>query len=555
MIARTATAPDRAAPERRLLARGPGARALLGSSVGLAFLAAAVVIGQAYLVSVVVADVFLGSGTLATVALPLGVVAILAVVRAPLLLGGDVLAQTAAARVKGGLRADLTAHLLALGPAYTRRHPTGELTGVVVDGMDAIDAYLTSFRPARALAVAVPLLVLGAVLVVDPPTTLVLLATGPVLVLLLAVIGGRTRAISERRDAEVRWLGSFFLDMLQGIATLKMFGRSAEQVGNIRAISRQYGDTTMEVLRTAFQTSLVLEWGGAVAVALVAVEISLRLMAGSIEFSRALAVLIIVPEFFLPLRALATRYHAGAAGRVAAARAFAILDVPLAPGSGLDAHRGRRRLATSPSTPTSCSRVSPSPTPTARNRRFVDLSLVIPHGRVVALAGQTGAGKSTVANLLLRFIEPDAGEIRVGDRRLDALDVASWRATVAWVPQLPYLFHGSIADNVRLARPDADDDAVRDAVREAGADRVRRCLAPWPRHAGRRGWQPAQRRPAPADRDRPGDPCRCPPGHPRRGHLAARRGERGGHRRDDPEADAAADRPRRLASPAARRGR
>ena len=163
---------------------------------------------------------------------------------------------------------------------------------------------MTVFQPAWALAVAVPLLVLAAVAVVDPPTTLVLVLTGPVLVLLLAVIGGRARTITDRRFAELRWLSAFFLDMLQGIATLKLFGRSAEQVGTIRDISRQYGDTTMEVLRTAFQTSLVLEWGGAVAVALVAVEISLRLMSGAIAFDRALAVLIIVPEFFLPLRTL-----------------------------------------------------------------------------------------------------------------------------------------------------------------------------------------------------------------------------------------------------------
>ena len=147
--------------------------------------------------------------------------------------------------------------------------------------------------------------------------------------LLLGFIGGRARAITDRRFAEVRYLGAFFLDMLSGLATLKMFGRSREQVANIATISRQYGDTTMEVLRTAFQTSLVLEWGAAVAVALVAVEISLRLMDGSIAFERALAVLIIVPEFFLPLRTLATRYHAGAAGRSVAVRAFAILDEPV----------------------------------------------------------------------------------------------------------------------------------------------------------------------------------------------------------------------------------
>ena len=123
-------------------------------------------------------------------------------------------------------------------------------------------------------------------------------------------MAGRGRS-PQRRFAEVRWLGAFFLDMLGGLATLKMFGRSREQVDTIRTISRQYGDTTMEVLRTAFQTSLVLEWGGAVAVALVAVEISLRLMDGAIPFDRALAVLIIVPEFFLPLRQLATRTTRG----------------------------------------------------------------------------------------------------------------------------------------------------------------------------------------------------------------------------------------------------
>jgi GNAT superfamily N-acetyltransferase len=132
--------------------------------------------------------------------------------------------------------------------------------------------------------------------------------------------------MTDRRFAEIRYLGAFFLDMLRGLPTLKIFGRGPEQVENIRAISRRYGETTMDVLRTAFQTSLVLEWGAAVAVALVAVEVSIRLMDGSIEFERALAVLIIVPEFFLPLRTLAIRYHAGADGRTVAERVFAVLD-------------------------------------------------------------------------------------------------------------------------------------------------------------------------------------------------------------------------------------
>ena len=233
------------------------------------------------------------------------------------------------------------------------------------------------------MAGAVPLLVLAVVLVIDPPTTLVLLFTGPILVLLLGFIGGRARAITEQRFAEVRWLSAFFLDMLGGLATLKMFGRSREQVDTIRDISRRYGDTTMEVLRTAFQTSLVLEWGGAVAVALVAVEISLRLMDGSIEFGRALAVLIIVPEFFLPLRTLATRYHSGAAGRAVAERAFAILDEP-------SASRGVVAAADAGAT----ARRSPRPMRRRGRRRRPgpDRRRDPVRGRVVHLPGPNGAG-------------------------------------------------------------------------------------------------------------------------------------------------------------------
>ncbi len=153
--------------------------------------------------------------------------------------------------------------------------------------------------------------------------------TGPILVLLLAFIGRRVKEITEKRFLELGWMSAYFLDMLQGLATLKMFGRSREQIDNIREISQHYGNTTLEVLRIAFQTGLVLEWGGTVATALVAVQISLRLMTGYLPFNRALAVLIITPEFFMPLRQLALKYHAGTAGKAAADRIFAILDTPI----------------------------------------------------------------------------------------------------------------------------------------------------------------------------------------------------------------------------------
>jgi ATP-binding cassette subfamily C protein CydD len=208
-----------------------------------------------------------------------------------------------------------------------------------------------------------------------------------------------------------------------------------------------------------------------VAVALVAVEISLRLMAGSIPFDRALAVLIIVPEFFLPLRSLATRYHSGAAGRAVAERAFAILDEPVP---------GRRAAA-----PTTDVDGAGEPVPTGGEVRFEGVTVVypgrtehaldrvdlaIPARGLVALVGATGAGKSTVANLLVRFIEPTSGAITVGGVPLDRLDLSAWRANLAWVAQRPHLFHGTVGDNIRLARPAATDDEVAAAAREAGAD-------------------------------------------------------------------------------------
>jgi ATP-binding cassette subfamily C protein CydD len=415
----------------------------------------------------VIASVFLGDASLDAVAPTLALIAALAIVRLPLLVGVDVLAGRASRRLKRTLRADLTAHLLALGPAWIGRERSGELAGVIGGGVDALEAYITAYQPARALAVAVPLLVLVAVLLIDPPTALVLLFTGPILILLLAVIGGRARAITDRRFAEIRYLGAFFLDMLRGLPTLKMFGRGPEQVENIRTISRRYGDTTMDVLRTAFQTSLVLEWGAAVAVALVAVEVSLRLMDGSIEFQRALAVLIIVPEFFLPLRTLAIRYHSGADGRTVAERAFAVLDEPVPDRGEVVTTGGSGSAVPAPAEIVLAGVTVTYPGRTAPALDAFDL--VIPDRGVTALVGATGAGKTTVANLLLRFIEPDDGSIRVGGLPLGAIDLGAWRSHVAWVPQRPYLFHGTVADNIRLARPDASGEQIRDAAREAGA--------------------------------------------------------------------------------------
>src|SRR4029079_13164714 len=233
------------------------------------------------------------------------------------------------------------------------------------------------------------------------------------------------------------------------------------------------------VLRTAFQASLVLEWGAAVSMAFIAVELSLRLMTGGIGFEATLAVLVIAPEFFLPLRRLAAAYHEGAAGREAAARVLEILDTP-------GPRRARPAGIDAADDPTAAPGGGPPAiAPVARDialdgvtvtypgrpeAALAGLDLVIAAWRRTVIVGPSGAGKSTVARLLLRFLDPDGGRITVGDAELASIAGPAWRAAVAYVPQAPHLFHGTVVATLRLARPDAPLAAVIEAARAAGAD-------------------------------------------------------------------------------------
>ncbi len=458
--------------QRRILNYSPTARLLLGFTIAAGFCAAAIVVAQAWLLSDVVNRIFILHRTLNDVLPFLFVILLLALVRATFVWSGDVFAQRSATHLKGRLRADLTHRLFTLGPAFTRAERSGELVNAAVEGVEVLDEYITLFQPLRFLAMIVPLCVALVVFVLDLPTVLILIFTGPVLVLFLALIGSRAKEITERRFLELSWMSAFFLDMLQGLATLKMFGRSREQIETIREISRHYGNTTLEILRTAFQTALVLEWGGTVATALVAVEISLRLMSDGISFERALAVLIITPEFFFPLRQLAIRYHAGTAGKAAAERIFAILDTSARPSAQADAQPSGLAGANSIRLPAGLDirfdRVSFA-YDNGQRPALQDFSLHIPHGQRMALVGATGAGKTTVANLLLRFVEPAGGSVMVDGMSLSEIDPAVWRSQVAWVPQQPHLFYGTIADNIRLAKSNATHEEIIAAARAAHA--------------------------------------------------------------------------------------
>lgn len=450
--------------ERRILQENRPARNRLYGAVGFSFGASALWLALAALLSAVVNQIFLQSKTLNDVLPLLTVMLVLMLARAGLMWASEITAQVAANRVKNNFRARLSEKFFALGPIYTRGERAGELVHAATAGIETLDEYISQYQPARLNAALVPVFVFMVILILDPWTLPILLFAGPILLLLLALIGGRARVMSEQRFAEMAWLSAFFLDMLQGLATLKLFGRSREQAATIETISRQYGNTTMEVLRTAFQTSLVLEWGATAATALVAIEVSVRLMSGLLPFDRALTVLLLTPEFFLPLRQLALKYHAGSAGKAAAERIYAILDTPVpAPAAFPETIRADIPL---------------------RDIFFDDvyvaydngtrpalngLQLAIQRGQTLALVGATGAGKTTVANLLLRFVEPTRGTIRVGETALNEIAATEWRGQIAWVSQHPHLFDGTVWENLRFAKPNAAPAEIFSAARAAHA--------------------------------------------------------------------------------------
>jgi len=329
---------------------------------------------------------------------------------------------------------------------------------------------------------------LAVVFPLDLLSGVVLVLTAPMIPFFMVLIGSLANAQARRQWAQLSRMSAHFLDVLQGLTTLKVFGRSREQAQVIAQISDQFRDATMSVLRIAFLSALVLEMLATISTAIVAVEIGLRLLYGRIAFDQAFFVLILAPEYYLPLRMLGTRFHAGVSGVAAAGRIFQVLETPPSLTSSPVASALQNGEVNSPAI---WLRGEGSQSGTGREVRFENVcyayadgerpalngvSFAIQPGQKTALVGPSGAGKSTVVQLLLRFIEPTAGQIVVGDLPLAHIPTDSWRAQIAWVPQLPYLFAGNVADNIRLARPEASLDDVIRAAQLAHADEFIRAL-------------------------------------------------------------------------------
>jgi ATP-binding cassette, subfamily C, bacterial CydCD len=464
------TQPERAAGpfDPRLLHYAHATRAYLILAVAVGGVAAFLVIAQAWLIATVVADAFLGHRGVASLRAPL--LALLAVVagRALLAWAAERAAFRASAAAKSDLRRAASERIAELGPAGLDRRDRGQLTVLLTTGIDALDGYFSRYLPQLFLAVIVPVAIIAVVAGADWVSAVLIAVTVPLVPIFMALVGAATRARTAKRMRALHRLAGHFLDVVAGLPTLKVFGRAKAQARSIADVTARYRVATMGTLRLTFLSSLVLELLATVSVALVAVAVGLRLLGGSLGFHDALFVLVLAPEAYLPLRALGTHFHASADGMKAAEEIFELLEDP-----GADAPHGGRVSPNGPAIVLAGLEVT---YPGRRIPAVHDFDLTVQPGEIVALTGPSGCGKSTVLSVVLGLRAPGTGVVRLGGVDLADLDIDEWRRHLAWVPQRPHLFARTVAENVRLGRPDASDAHVAAALGAAGLTEVVRHL-------------------------------------------------------------------------------
>ncbi len=426
--------------------------------VGLGAVGALLVIAQAMLIAEVVVGAFQHGKSVNELGTPLLLLVAVAAGRALVSWLTELAAHRASASVKSELRRRLLERSVELGPGWLSGQRTGSLVALATRGVDALDDYFSRYLPQLGLAVVVPVAVLARIVTEDWVSAAIIVGTLPLIPLFMVIIGWATQSRMDRQWQLLSRLSGHFLDVVAGLPTLKVFGRAKAQAESIRRITGEYRQATMRTLRIAFVSSFALELLATLSVALVAVTIGMRLVHGDMDLYIGLVVLVLAPEAYLPLRQVGAQYHAAAEGLAAAEEIFAVLETPV-PATG---------TTEVPSDALAFEGVTVR-YPGRSVDAVSDVSFTVEPGETVALVGPSGSGKSTLLNALLGFVRPTEGRVLVGGVDLTDADLERWRSRIAWVPQRPQLYAGTIAENVRLARPDADDTAVRRALADAGA--------------------------------------------------------------------------------------
>ncbi|MGC2521373.1 MAG: ABC transporter transmembrane domain-containing protein, partial [Stellaceae bacterium] len=450
--------------DRRLWELTRGMRGWIAVAIGLGLVASVVGIARFAILGVLLSHVFNGGG-FAAIAVPAVGVAAAVLLRGTIEHHRAMVSHRTASRVQQTLRGRLYDKIAELGPAWFAGERTGGVMLSIVDGVEQLQTFFGQYVPQLSIAVLTPLAIFAFIAFWDVPVAAVMLVFALVTLIAPMVFVQVERRTSHGRQQALKSFGSEFLDGVQGLPTLKAFGQSRAFGRRLAERARELCDSTLRVLSTGVMTRGITDCGVAIGAAAALALAVWRVSHGLMSIQALLIVLMAGTEIFRPLRDLRMVLHQGMVGQSAASGINALLMAePLVPPRPAEPHP-----ANVPLVPTIAFEDVGFSYPGGRGAAHDGLSFTVGAGEKIGIVGPSGSGKSSVARLLLRLFDPQHGRVLIGGRDLKTLDPEAVRRMIAVVHQDTYLFHGTVEDNLRLGKPDADQQEIEAAARDANA--------------------------------------------------------------------------------------
>ncbi|MEI8624179.1 thiol reductant ABC exporter subunit CydD [Pseudoalteromonas sp. B137] len=463
--------PDRAQQQslRAFLKRQSKPAAVwLKLSIALGTFNALLMIAGAYLLAQAIHNVMFEGNNLAQVTHLLWPLAGIILLRAVFLALSERLSAFAALKIKSAMRQTLLHKLSLLGPSYIEQHGQGATLNTLHNGVEALHDYYAKYLQGVAYSALIPLAILVVIFPTDYKAGLIFLLTAPLIPFFMILVGSKAEALNQKRWKQLAVLGNYFFDRVQGLTQLKLFNATCTELKQIAKISDDFRHATLDVLKIAFLSSFALEFLATISVALVAVIIGFRLFFGTLDFATGFVVLLLAPEFYLPLRQLGSHYHARLQGISAAADMVAILNAPLPSDENASVTTSAPENNLTLNTINSISITDLNFIYPGSNEGIKNINLTLPNKGLIAVVGSSGSGKSTLFDCLLGFHPEVINNLSINDQSLSTTDITYLQNNIAWIPQQATLFYDTIAANIKLAKPTATQQELEHAAKQAG---------------------------------------------------------------------------------------
>lgn len=361
-------------------------------------------------------------------------------------------------------RQQLLKKVFALGPVIVQREGTGNMVTLALDGIKEVENYIRLIYSKVISMMIIPVIILVVCFWLDWISGIVMLLVYPLIVLFMIILGYAAKAKADRQFAAFQILSNHFIDSLRGIDTLKYFGLSKKYSQSIYRSSERFRKSTMNVIKVAMLSTFALDFFTTLAIAILAVFLGLRLINGHLLLFPALAILILAPEYFLPIRNFASDYHATLNGKNSFHAVRRILEMPLPKRPTVELHQwtGDDELSFK-----NVEFMYPQ-----NGSELTNLDLTVKGNRKIGIIGMSGAGKTTLINLLSGFLAPTSGQITIQEKKVTTLDIYDWQKQILYIPQTPYIFADTLKNNIAFYTPNVSEDKIKEAIHVVGLDNL-----------------------------------------------------------------------------------